>query len=148
MRIGFPPLLFGVLAWTCKVSFARSSCREIQSIDILVPKIWYHVPTLERIKICPKRRLFNDKQDVFWMGFGVVCCGGRKRARPAARGSAAGERAHLNNLNGLIPPPGRRRLFWPVSVKGRRVSWTLFVNWFPTQFFGTNFGFIFGPGPR
>ena len=32
------------LAWTCKESFARSSFREIQSIDILVPKIWYHVP--------------------------------------------------------------------------------------------------------
>ena len=32
------------LAWACKESFARSSFREIQSIDILVPKIWYHVP--------------------------------------------------------------------------------------------------------
>ena len=32
------------LAWTCKESFARSSFREIQSIDILVPKIWYHAP--------------------------------------------------------------------------------------------------------
>ena len=32
------------LAWTCKVPFARSSSREIQSIDILVPKTWYHVP--------------------------------------------------------------------------------------------------------
>ena len=32
------------LAWTCKESFARSSFRENQSIDILVPKIWYHVP--------------------------------------------------------------------------------------------------------
>ena len=28
-------------------------------------------PTLEMIKICPKRRLFNDKNDVFWMGFGL-----------------------------------------------------------------------------
>ena len=27
-------------------------------------------PTLEIIKICPKRRLFNSKNDVFWMGFG------------------------------------------------------------------------------
>ena len=27
-------------------------------------------PTLEMIKICPKRRLFNDINDVFWMGFG------------------------------------------------------------------------------
>ena len=29
---------------TCKEPLARSSFREIQSIDILVPKIWYHVP--------------------------------------------------------------------------------------------------------
>ena len=27
-------------------------------------------PTLEMIKICPKRRLFNDINDVFWMGLG------------------------------------------------------------------------------
>ena len=31
-------------AWTCKESFARSSFREIQSMDILVPKIWYPAP--------------------------------------------------------------------------------------------------------
>ena len=32
------------LAWTCKETFARSDSGEIQSIDILVPRIWYHVP--------------------------------------------------------------------------------------------------------
>ena len=59
---------------------------------------------LQMIKIWPKRRLSNDKSDVFWMGFGVVCCGGRKRARPAARGSAAGERAAAMVLKGLHAP--------------------------------------------
>ena len=28
-------------------------------------------PTLEMIKIYPKSRLFNEKSDVFWMGFGI-----------------------------------------------------------------------------
>ena len=32
------------LAWTCKETFARSNFGEIQSIDILVPRIWYHAP--------------------------------------------------------------------------------------------------------
>ena len=104
-------------------------------------------PTLQMIKICPKRRLFNDKNDVFWMGFGVVCCGGRKRARSAARGSAAGERANLNNLYGLISPPGRRRLFCVRPAGWRRVSRTLFVNWFTWLIFRTVFGHNFRAGP-
>ena len=35
----------------------------------------------------------------------------------------------LNNFYGLIPPPGRRRLFCVRLAKGRRVHWNLFVNW-------------------
>ena len=27
-------------------------------------------PTLQMIKICPKRRFFDDKNDVFWLGLG------------------------------------------------------------------------------
>ena len=104
-------------------------------------------PTLQMIKTLPKLRFFNDKKDVFWMGFGMVCCGGRKRARSAARGSAAGERANLNNLYGLVPPPGRRRLFRPRPDKGRRVSWTLFVNWFTWLIFRTVFWHKFRAGP-
>ena len=58
------------LAWACKECFARSSFREIQSIDILVPKIVITYLTLQMTKICPKRRFFNDKNDAFWLGFG------------------------------------------------------------------------------
>ena len=54
---------------------------------------------------------------------------------------------HLNNLYGLVPPPGRRRLFWPRLAKGRRVSWTLFVNWFTWLIFRTVFGDKFRAGP-
>ncbi len=36
---------------------------------------------------------------------------------------------NLNNLYGLIPPLGRRRLFWPGPAEGRRGFWSLFVNW-------------------
>ena len=53
----------------------------------------------------------------------------------------------LNNLYGLVPPPGRRRLFWPGPDKGRRVSWTLFVNWFTWRIFRTVFGHKFRAGP-
>ena len=81
------------------------------------------------LKEFAKTLFFNDKKDVFWMGFGMVCCGGRKRARSAARGSAAGERANLNNLYGLIPPPGRRQLFWMCSAVWRWGRRTLFVYW-------------------
>ena len=73
------------LAWTCKESLARSSLREIQSIDILVPKIWYHVPHPSNDQNITKMTSFQRQNDVFWIGFGMVCCGGRKRARSAAR---------------------------------------------------------------
>ena len=39
---------------------------------------------------------------------------------------------NLNNLYGLIPPAGRRWLFCVPPDPGRRVSRTLFVNWFHT----------------
>ena len=47
------------LAWTCKESFARSSFREIQSIDILVPKIWYHVPRPSNAQNIPQTTSFQ-----------------------------------------------------------------------------------------
>ena len=53
----------------------------------------------------------------------------------------------LNNLYGLIPPPGRRRLFWPRLDPGRRVSRTLFVNWFTWRIFRTDFGHKVRAGP-
>ena len=53
----------------------------------------------------------------------------------------------LNNLYGLIPPPGRRRLFCVRPAGWRRVSWTLFVNWFTWRIFRTVFGHKFRAGP-
>ena len=58
------------LAWTCKESVPRSSCREIQSIDILVPKIWYHVPHPSNDQNMSQTTFFYYRNDVFWMGFG------------------------------------------------------------------------------
>ena len=65
------------LAWTCKHCFARAKNplhgQALEKFNLLIywfqnPGITY--PTLEMIKIYPKSRLFNDKSDVFWMGFG------------------------------------------------------------------------------
>ena len=69
------------------------------------------------------------------------------RAQPAARLARRAERANLNNLYGLVPPPGRRRLFCVRPDEGRRVSWTLFVNWFTWLIFRTVFGHKFRAGP-
>ena len=57
------------LVWTCKVSFARSSCREIQCIDILVPKIWYHVPHTSNDQNMPKTTSFQRQKRRFLDGF-------------------------------------------------------------------------------
>ena len=57
------------LAWTCKESFARSSFREIQSIDILVPKIWYHVPHPSNDQNMPKTTSFQRQKRRFLDGF-------------------------------------------------------------------------------
>ena len=46
---------------------------------------------------------------------------------------------NLNNLYGLIPPAGRRRLFSVGRDPGRRVSRTLCVNWFHTPNFSDPF---------
>ena len=69
------------------------------------------------------------------------------RAKPAARLARRAERAHLNNLYGLIPPPGGRLLFCVRLAGWRRVSRTLFVNWFTWRFFRTAFGHKFRAGP-
>ena len=72
----------------------------------------------------------------------------RANASAARRAIARrAERAHLNNLYGLIPPPGRRRFFWPRLAEWRRVSRTLFVNWFTWLIFRTVFGHKFRAGP-
>ena len=66
------------LAWTCKHCFARAKNplhgQALEKFNLLI--YWFQksgitYPTLEMIKICPKRRFFNDKNDVFWMGFGI-----------------------------------------------------------------------------
>ena len=68
--------------------------------------------------------------------------------KPVSGGRVAGiQTPHLNNLYGLVPPPGRRRFFWPGPDPGRRVSWTLFVNWFTWLIFRTVFGYKFRAGP-
>ena len=65
------------LAWTCKHCFARAKNplhgQALEKFNLLI--YWFQksgitYPTLEMIKIYPKSRLFNDKSDVFWMGFG------------------------------------------------------------------------------
>ena len=56
------------LAWTCRESFARSSFREIQSIDILVPKIWYHVPHPSNDQNMPKTTPFRWQKRRFLDG--------------------------------------------------------------------------------
>ena len=53
------------LAWTCKVSFARSRCREIQSIDRLVPKIWYHVPRASNDQNISQTTFFQEQKRPF-----------------------------------------------------------------------------------
>ena len=50
---------------TCKETLARSSFRETQSIDILVPKLRHHAPHLSDDQNIVKSRFFNDKTDVF-----------------------------------------------------------------------------------
>ena len=114
------------LAWTCKASFAWSSFRETQSIDILVPKIRHHAPHPSDDQNIAKTMLFQRQKRRFLDGvrfseflepFEIprlrmrrrsLCCDGRKRARPAARGSAAGERArrksprHMPQASGII----------------------------------------------
>ena len=62
-------------------------------------------------------------------------------------GSPKPRALHLNNLYGLVPPPGRRRFFWLGLDKGRRVSRTLFVNWLTCLIFRTVFGHKFRAGP-
>ena len=74
-------------AWPCigysvrplqirKMSGRTKSPLHVQAVWKLVLLIyWFQksgitYPTLEMIKMCPKRCLFNNKNDVFWMGFG------------------------------------------------------------------------------
>ena len=50
----------------------------LQPISILVPRIWFHVPTLQMTKTWLKLSLFDDKNNVFQMvpGFrNSGCCG-------------------------------------------------------------------------
>ena len=63
--------------------YVQPTCLDVQGILCTVKAFekfnlliyWFQksgitYPTLEMIKICPKRRRFDDKNDVFWMGFG------------------------------------------------------------------------------
>ena len=72
------------LAWTCKETFARSDFGEIQSIDYWFRESGITYPTLQIIKTLPKRRLLEDKNDVFWMRFGFKIFGGSTYRRHAA----------------------------------------------------------------
>ena len=56
------------LASTCKESLARSSFREIQSINILVPKIQYHVPHPSNDQNMPKTTSFHKQKRRFLDG--------------------------------------------------------------------------------
>ena len=71
----------------------------------------------------------------------------KKVAAKAKIISRRADRVNLNNLYGLIPPPGRRRFFWSRLAEWRRVSRTLFVNWFTWLIFRTVFGHKFRAGP-
>ena len=72
------------LAWTCRESFARSSFREIQSIDILVPKIWYHAPHPSNDQNMSKTTSFQRQKrgfldgfrfpEFWWFRFPEFCC--------------------------------------------------------------------------
>ena len=76
-----------------------------------------------------------------------TCIGKNKVAAKAKIISRRAAKINLNNLYGLVPPPGRRRFFGPGPDPGRRVSWTLFVNWFTWLIFRTVFGHKFRAGP-
>ena len=71
----------------------------------------------------------------------------KKVAAKAKIISRRADRVNLNNLNGLIPPPDWRWFFCVRPAGWRRVSWTLFVNWFTWVIFRTVFGHSFRAGP-
>ena len=67
---------------------------------------------------------------------------GKLAGRPCKDYFKAGGQINLNNLYGLIPPTGRRQLFCPVSVEGRRVLRTKSE---PNILIKNRFGLIFDP---
>ena len=69
------------LASTCKESLARSSFREIQSINILVPKIQYHVPHPSNDQNMPKTTSFHRQKRRFLDGVRLQDFSGSCRRR-------------------------------------------------------------------
>ena len=60
----------------------------------------------------------------------ALCVAAEESERGPPRGVARrASEPDLNNLYGLIQPPGQRQFFRPLCAEGRRVRRTLFVNW-------------------
>jgi len=94
----------------------------------------------ESIAISPNQidestHCFRTKSKIQIISTNETCIGIKKVAAKAKIISRRAAKINLNNLNGLIPPPGRQWFFWPGLDEWRRVSQTLFVNWGHTDDF-------------
>ena len=104
----------------------------LQSISILVPRIWFHVPHPSNGQKMPKTKPFRRQKRRFLDGARLQEFWLRRIG------------FNLNNLYWLIPLPGRRRFCCLRLDEWRWVFWTLFVNWVHLLIFRT----VFGPKNR
>ena len=104
----------------------------LQSISILVPRIWFHVPHPSNGQKMSKTKPFRQQKRRFLDGARLQEFWLRR----------AGPREYMHNLNNLywlIPPLGRRQVFCLRPAERRWVFWTLFVYWVHRLIFRTVF---------